>query len=65
MQRHSKLPGMTGLAQIKGARGETDSIEKMKLRIKYDIEYNNNWTLQNDFIILLKTFFVIAKGDAY
>ena len=65
MQRHSTLPGITGLAQIKGARGETNTIEKMKLRIKYDTEYNNNWSLNEDFMILLKTLLVIFKGNAY
>jgi len=40
MQRHSKLPGMTGLAQTSGARGETSDIELMKKRIKFDIEYS-------------------------
>ncbi len=65
MQRHSRLPGMTGLAQIRGARGETKDIEKMNLRINYDLEYNNNWNLFKDFHILLKTIFCILKGDAY
>ena len=65
MQRHSKLPGMTGLAQISGARGETKNIEEMKLRINYDLEYNNNWNLMKDFNILLKTVFCVIKGDAY
>ena len=65
MQRHSKLPGMTGLAQISGARGETKNIEEMKLRINYDLEYNNNWNLMKDFHILLKTVFCVIKGDAY
>ena len=65
MQRHSSLPGMTGLAQINGARGETNTIEKMKIRINYDTEYNNNWSLHKDFMILLKTLLVIFKGNAY
>ena len=65
MQRHSKLPGMTGLAQIKGARGETNTIEKMKRRIRYDMEYNNDWNLLKDFLILLKTIIVVLKGNAY
>ena len=65
MQRHSKLPGMTGLAQISGARGETKNIEEMKLRIDYDLEYNNNWSLIKDFQILIRTFLCIIKGDAY
>ncbi len=65
MQRHSRKPGMTGLAQINGARGETSKIEKMELRIKYDLEYINNLNLINDLIILFKTFFHIFKGEAY
>ncbi len=65
MQRHSRKPGMTGLAQIKGARGETRKIESMELRIKYDLEYINNLNLINDLIIFFKTFFHIFKGEAY
>ena len=49
MQRHSNLPGMTGLAQIEGERGETNTIKEMKRRIQYDMEYNNDWNLLNDF----------------
>ena len=65
MQRHSRLPGMTGLAQINGARGQTSDINLMKLRIKYDLEYNDNWNLFKDFSILLKTFICVLKGSAY
>ena len=65
MQRHSKLPGMTGLAQTSGARGETSDIELMKKRIKFDIEYNNNWNLGKDFIILIKTIFTVISGRSY
>jgi putative colanic acid biosynthesis UDP-glucose lipid carrier transferase len=65
MQRHSKLPGMTGLAQINGARGETSNIELMKKRIKYDIEYNNNWDLGKDFLILIRTFFTVLNGRSF
>ena len=65
MQRHSKLPGMTGLAQVNGARGETSDIKLMELRIKFDLEYNNQWSLYNDFLILIKTFFSVIKGEGY
>ena len=65
MQRHSKLPGMTGLAQINGARGETSTIEMMRRRIDFDIEYNNNWSLFKDFLILSKTIFVVLRGKAF
>ena len=65
MQRHSNLPGMTGLAQVNGARGETSNIKLMELRIKFDLEYNNQWSLYNDFLILIKTFFSVIKGEGY
>ena len=65
MQRHSRLPGMTGLAQISNARGETKNLEQMHLRINYDLQYINNWSLIKDFQILIRTFFCILKGDAY
>lgn len=65
MQRHSKLPGMTGLAQINGARGETPNIEMMRRRVQFDIDYNNNWSLITDFEILIKTFFSILTGKSY
>ena len=64
MQRHSRKPGMTGLAQVKGYRGETKEIELMKKRINYDIEYNNNWNLLKDFYILIQTF-IIFRCNAY
>ena len=65
MQRHSIKPGMTGLAQIKGLRGETKNIELMRKRIKADLEYIQNWNLILDLKILLKTFFIIFNGSAY
>ena len=65
MQRHSKLPGMTGLAQTSGARGETSDIDLMKKRVKFDIEYNNNWNLGKDFLILFKTIFTVLGGKSY
>jgi putative colanic acid biosynthesis UDP-glucose lipid carrier transferase len=55
MHRHNVKPGITGLAQINGARGETASFGKMQERISYDLEYVNNWSLALDFKILLKT----------
>ena len=55
MARHKIKPGITGLAQISGCRGETETIDKMEERVKYDMEYINNWTLTADFKILIKT----------
>ena len=65
MQRHSIKPGMTGLAQIKGLRGETKNINNMKDRIKADLEYIQNWSLYVDAKILFKTIFIIFNGVAF
>ncbi|MCL4160997.1 UNVERIFIED_CONTAM: hypothetical protein GTU68_030058, partial [Idotea baltica] len=45
MLRHKVKPGITGLAQVNGFRGETDTIEKMEGRIRYDLEYIQNWSV--------------------
>jgi putative colanic acid biosynthesis UDP-glucose lipid carrier transferase len=63
MQRHIIKPGITGLAQIKGFRGETDTNEKMEQRIKYDMEYLNNWSVWLDLKIILLTPIVLFRGD--
>ncbi|MDZ7790909.1 MAG: undecaprenyl-phosphate glucose phosphotransferase [Xanthomonadales bacterium] len=57
MQRHRVKPGITGLAQIKGYRGETDTLEKMKKRLEYDLYYIENWSLWLDMKILVRTAF--------
>ena len=54
-QRLTVVPGITGLAQVNGARGETDTVEKMEMRIKYDLEYLRNWSLGLDLVIILRT----------
>jgi putative colanic acid biosynthesis UDP-glucose lipid carrier transferase len=59
MLRHKVKPGITGLAQINGFRGETDTLEKMQGRIKYDLEYITQWSLLLDLKIFLLT---IVKG---
>ena len=56
MLRHKVKPGITGWAQINGWRGETDTIEKMQMRIKFDLEYIRHWSLWMDFKIVLLTF---------
>jgi putative colanic acid biosynthesis UDP-glucose lipid carrier transferase len=57
MLRHKVKPGITGLAQIKGFRGETDTLDKMESRIKYDLRYISRWTLMLDIKIVLLTIF--------
>ena len=53
--RHRVKPGITGLAQVNGLRGELDSAEKLRRRVDYDIEYIDRWTIWLDIEILLKT----------
>ncbi len=57
MLRHKVKPGITGWAQINGYRGETNTIEKMKKRVEYDIYYIENWSLWLDLKILFLTIF--------
>jgi putative colanic acid biosysnthesis UDP-glucose lipid carrier transferase len=61
MIRHKVRPGITGLAQVNGYRGETDTVEKMKARIEYDLAYLRNWSLVLDLQIILKTIVVVLK----
>lgn len=53
--RHKIRPGITGLAQVNGFRGETDTLEKMERRVEKDIEYINHWSLGLDLKIILLT----------
>lgn len=55
MLRHKVKPGITGWAQVNGWRGETDSLDKMKARVEYDLEYIRNWSLWLDFKIVILT----------
>ena len=56
-QRTIVKPGITGLAQINGWRGETDALEKMQKRVDMDLNYINNWTLWLDIKIIFMTIF--------
>lgn len=55
MLRHKVKPGITGWAQVNGLRGETDTLDKMKSRINYDLYYINHWSLWLDLKIILMT----------
>ena len=55
MLRHKVRPGITGLAQVNGLRGETASLEKMYQRVQFDLEYLKNWSLGLDMRILIRT----------
>lgn len=63
MVRHKVKPGITGLAQISGCRGETDTLEKMKRRVDYDLAYLRNWSLRLDIHIILRTLILVILGD--
>jgi putative colanic acid biosynthesis UDP-glucose lipid carrier transferase len=66
MLRHKVKPGITGLAQVNGWRGETDTLEKMEKRIECDHQYIREWSLWLDLKILFKTAFVVfSRQNAY
>jgi lipopolysaccharide/colanic/teichoic acid biosynthesis glycosyltransferase len=55
MRRHYVKPGITGLAQISGSRGETKTDDDMRRRVEYDLEYIRNWSLWLDLKIIALT----------
>jgi exopolysaccharide biosynthesis polyprenyl glycosylphosphotransferase len=59
MLRHSVKPGISGLAQINGFRGEVHSDEDIAKRVYYDLEYINNWSFSLDLFIMWKTLLLI------
>jgi putative colanic acid biosynthesis UDP-glucose lipid carrier transferase len=65
MTRHRIKPGMTGLAQVEGFRGETETLEKMARRVELDLKYINNWSIGLDVWILIRTFFIFFGKNAY
>jgi putative colanic acid biosynthesis UDP-glucose lipid carrier transferase len=65
MLRHKIRPGMTGWAQVHGLRGETDTIEKMRHRVEYDLDYLRHWSVWLDIRILFRTLLMITDRSAY
>jgi putative colanic acid biosynthesis UDP-glucose lipid carrier transferase len=65
MTRHMLKPGMTGLAQIRGYRGETKTLKDMEARVEADLEYLHNWSLTLDLKILFLTLFRWRSANAY
>jgi len=66
MVRHKVKPGITGWAQVNGLRGETDTVDKMRARVEYDLEYLRNWTLALDLQIIVRTIrLVLFDRNAY
>jgi putative colanic acid biosysnthesis UDP-glucose lipid carrier transferase len=63
MIRHKVRPGITGLAQVNGLRGETETVEKMRERVRFDLEYLRRWSPWLDIKIICKTLWVIARDQ--
>jgi putative colanic acid biosynthesis UDP-glucose lipid carrier transferase len=65
LARHRIKPGITGLAQINGFRGETETLDKMEKRVEYDMQYINNWSFWLDIEIMLKTPYALLRTKVY
>jgi putative colanic acid biosynthesis UDP-glucose lipid carrier transferase len=63
MVRHKVLPGITGLAQVNGCRGETSKLEEMEARVHYDLDYLRRWTPMLDLKIILLTVVKVFRDD--
>jgi putative colanic acid biosynthesis UDP-glucose lipid carrier transferase len=63
MLRHKVKPGITGWAQVNGLRGETETLEKMEARIRYDLDYLRSWSLWLDIWIIVKTVKVVLTRE--
>jgi putative colanic acid biosynthesis UDP-glucose lipid carrier transferase len=63
MVRHKVLPGITGLAQVNGCRGETAKLEEMEARVNYDLDYLRRWTPMLDLKIILLTAIKVFRDD--
>jgi putative colanic acid biosynthesis UDP-glucose lipid carrier transferase len=61
--RFSALPGITGLAQVRGFRGETPTIDSMAHRVDSDLEYVASWSLMADLKILVGSALIVFKGS--
>jgi lipopolysaccharide/colanic/teichoic acid biosynthesis glycosyltransferase len=64
MVRHLIKPGITGLAQTRGLRGETTNTEQMRLRVKADVYYLENWSLLLDLKIIADTLWNMINGKS-
>jgi putative colanic acid biosynthesis UDP-glucose lipid carrier transferase len=66
MLRHKVRPGITGLAQVNGFRGETEALEKMEQRLAYDLEYLRRWSLWLDMKLICQTVWkTFSDKNAY
>ena len=63
--RHCIKPGITGLAQIRGHRGNTEAHEDLILRLQSDLEYVTDWSVWRDIKIMVATAAVLVHHNAY
>jgi exopolysaccharide biosynthesis polyprenyl glycosylphosphotransferase len=63
--RHAAKPGLTGLAQVRGFRGATETVSDLTNRVQADLEYLQNWTIWRDIKIVAATFGVLLHHNAY
>lgn len=63
--RHSVKPGLTGLAQIRGYRGATETISDLSNRLQADLEYLSGWSIWRDLSIIIATFRVMIHRNAF
>lgn len=63
--RHALKPGITGLAQVRGFRGATDTAQALRERVRSDLEYLTNWSLGQDVLIILRTLRVLVHENAF
>lgn len=59
--RHHAKPGLTGLSQVRGLRGETPELGDMRQRVETDIDYINGWSIWKDMQIIVQTVFVLFR----
>lgn len=64
MLRHKVRPGITGWAQVNGLRGETETVDKMAARVKFDMEYIRDWSVFMDVRIMLRTLTLVYRDKA-
>ena len=63
MVRQLVKPGITGIAQVRGYRGETKELQDMEGRVRLDVWYIENWSLSLDINIIFQTILNLFKGD--
>ena len=64
-RRHHVKPGLTGAAQVRGHRGQTQTLGQMEARVEWDLWYINNWSLLLDIRILFSTFAALVKHESF